>query len=125
MVQEGPQSLLTLEQFWQVRTVRLFKFSANLSAVLPHVFSFDLAGLPAVPVLKKSLQQAQQERGHLGTGAGALDNGGEIIDNISPTDLRFFERELVIGRESITHHNAAKGRGPAAPSRRPSIGSNP
>ena len=78
MIQESPQRLFTLEQvlasphglrpgclfFALVPQLhhlpqRLFKFSADRADPLPQLFSVDLAGLPAVPVLKQLLPQTQ------------------------------------------------------------------
>ncbi len=78
IVQEGPQRLLALEQvlasphrlgLWCLIALlmpqlhhppqRLFKIRADWLAVLPQLVSFDLAHLPAVPVLKQLLLQTQ------------------------------------------------------------------
>jgi hypothetical protein len=76
MIQEGSQSLLTLGQMParphglrpgflfsalvpQLHHLpqRLFKFGADRSELLPQLFSVDLPGLPAVPVLKQLMPQ--------------------------------------------------------------------
>jgi hypothetical protein len=82
---------------------------ADRPAVQLQRWPVDRAVLPLVPLHKKLLLQRQQLQADLATDALAFGDGGQITDQMRPAQLALLDGQVVVGREAIAHHNAAKG----------------
>ena len=88
---------------------RGLKGLADRPAGLLQAGQINCCLLVAVPVGKQLPLQLQQFRSEFGTGDRAFDDGGEIPNHMGLADLASLQREVVVEREAIAHHNPAKG----------------
>jgi hypothetical protein len=68
----------------------------------------DRAVLPQVPLNKQLLLQRQQLQADFATDALAFGDGGQIPDQMRLKQVPLHHRQVVVVRQEIAHHNAAK-----------------
>ena len=104
-LQEGPQRISDRQELLAgAHRAGPWRSLAALNAQLHHRSAF--VEVPLLKELELQLQQLGAE--HSVGAAGALANGGQITDQMSPAELTLLAGQVVVSREAIAHHDPAK-----------------